>query len=147
MASVVAYTGLAPQIVEIQENDSASANDWYAGDLVKADGDGELVIATTNVILGIALKAATGTDNTEIPVQLINPNEIYVMKYATTTAETEIGDSRGITFTAGAHVVATDSGTPGALDVYVVGLHPDDAVGTDGGRLLVRFEGNVLEGV
>jgi len=147
MASVVAYTGLAPQIVSIQENDSASANDWYIGDLVQADGDGELTIASTGSILGIAKKAATGTDNTEIPVELINPNEIYVMKYATTTSEGEVGESRAITFTAGAHVVATDSGTPGALDVYVVGLHPDDAVGTDGGRLLVRFEGTILEGV
>jgi hypothetical protein len=142
--SVVAYTGLAPQIVEI-ESDAATAA-FYLGDLVKCSS-GELVIATTGAILGIAKKASVTGNDQKIPVELINPQEIYVIKYYTTTAETLIGESRAITFTVDAHVVAADSGSPGALDVYIVGLHPDDAEGTDGGRLLVRFEGTILEGV
>jgi len=142
MASVVAYTGLGPQILNIQENDSASENDWYAGDLVKADGSGELTIATDDAIMGIALKAATGVDNTEIPVQLLNFNEIYVMKYSTTTSEAIIGTYADITFTAGAHVVTDGTAVE---NVYIVGLHPDDAVGTDGGRVLVRFDTTALQ--
>jgi len=144
--SVVAYTGLEPQVVEIDENDGAGANDWYEGDLVKCDSDGELVIATSGVILGVARKAATGTDNTNIPVELINFSEIYVMHYSTTTAETIIGDVGTITFTAGGHYV-TSTGSAGSADCYIVGLHPGDDVGTDGGRVLVRFAYNVSAGV
>ena len=146
MASVVAYTGLAPQIIEVQENDGATALDWSIGDLVKCDGDGELVIATQGIILGIALKAATGVDNTKIPVQLINPNEIYVMKYSTSTAENIIGEMVSVTFTKSAHTCTT-GGSAGTDAFYIVGLHPDDALGTDGGRVLVRFAFTALEGV
>jgi len=142
MASVVAYTGLGPQIVSIQENSSATAADWSIGDLVKADGSGELVIATDGVIMGIAHKAATGTDNTEIPVELLNFNEIYVMAYSTVTTEAIIGTYADITFTVGAHVVTDGTAEE---DVYIVGLHPDDAVGTDGGRVLVRFDTTALQ--
>jgi len=139
MASVVAYTGLAPQIVEIETD--AAENAFYAGDLVTTSS-GELIIATTGAILGIAQKTATGTADTKTPVELINLNEIYVMKYSTNTAESIIGTGGTITFGVGAHTVTT-SGT----DVYIVGLHPDDVVTTDGGRVLVRFDNSIVEGV
>ena len=140
MASVVAYTGLAPQIVEIETDADATA--FVAGDLVSTSS-GTLVAASTGAILGIALKSAiTDTDDVAIPVELINLNEIYVMKYSTVTAESIIGTGGAITFTLGAHTVTT-SGT----DVYIVGLHPEDAVGLSGGRVLVRFDNSVVEGV
>ena len=145
MASVVAYTGLAPQIVEIETD--AATDAFKVGDLVTTSG-GELDIASSGAILGIAHRASlTAEDDRKIPVELINPNEIYVIKYHTTTAETIIGEARAITFTVGEHVVAADSGSPGSLDVYIVGLHPDDAEGDNGGRLLVRFENSIFEGV
>lgn len=143
MASVLAYTGLSPQVVEIQENDSASANDWYDGDLVKCDASGELVIATAGVIQAIARKAATGVDNTEIPVELINVHEIYVARYhADATSEALIGDCLDFTFTAGAHTLE-ESGA--STDVYCVGLHPDDGA-VASGRILFRFYGTLLYG-
>jgi len=134
MASVVAYTGLAPQIIEIETD--AAENAFYKGDLVKT-ASGELVIATDGAITGIALKTADGVADTKIPVQLLNLNEIYVMAYSTVTAESIVGVYADITFTAGAHVVTDGTASE---DVYIVGLHPDDAVGTDGGRVLVRFD-------
>ena len=140
MASVVAYTGLQLQPVEIQEAAASSANDWYAGDLVKNDTSGELVIATAGVILGVAKKAASGTASTLITVELLNINEIYVVKHTTSiTGETMIGDCLDFTFTAGAHVVAVG----GTTDVYCVGLHPDDGA-LISGRLLVRFYGTLF---
>ena len=139
MASVIAYTGLEPQIVKIETD--AAENAFYKGDLVTTSS-GKLVIATTGAILGISRKTATGTADTKTPVELINLNEIYVMKYSTVTAESIVGTGGTITFGVGAHTVTT-SGT----DVYIVGLHPDDAEGDNGGRVLVRFDNSILEGV
>ena len=142
MASVVAYTGLSSQPVGIQEAAASSANDWYAEDLVKANSSGALVIATAGVILGVAGAPASGTASTVIPVSLLNINEIYVVRYkASATAEALIGDCLDFTFTASAHTL---NETGADTDVYCVGLHPSDAVGTSGGRLLVRFYGTLL---
>lgn len=142
MASVKGYTGLATQVLEYQEDTDASANDWYVGDLVKSEsGSGQIVIATAGAVLGIAQKTAAGDDG-YLNVELINLNEIYVSDYNTTTAQSLIGDVLDYTFTAGAHTLATG----GTTDVYCVGLHPGDAVGTDGGRLLVRFIPTCVDG-
>lgn len=135
MASVLAYTGLAHQVVPIEEAAASSANDWYDGDLVKANSSGELIIATAGVILGISRKSATGVASTEIPVELLNPNEIYVAVYVGTTAEALIGDLLDFTFTAGAHTLSESGAT---TDVYCVGLYPQDGA-LASGRLLVRF--------
>ena len=143
MASVVAYTGLAPQVVENEEASAGSANDFYDGDLVKADANGELVIGTAGAFLGVARKTATGTASTKIPVDLINLAEIYVVRYkASATAEALIGDCLDFTFTASAHTLDESSAT---TDVYCVGLHDGDAVGTSGGRLLVRFFATAID--
>lgn len=140
MASVLAYTGLAPQVVQIQEAAGGSANDHYDGDLVKT-ASGELAIATAGVILGIGRKTATGVASTYIPVELLNLNEIYVSRYyAAVTAEALIGDCLDYTFTAGAHTLNESSAT---TDVYCVGLL--DPVGTTSGRLLVRFYSALLD--
>ena len=140
MASVVAYTGLSEQVIEIQEAAASSALDWYKGDLVKNDTSGELVIATAGAILGVAKDSASGTASTKIGVALISVQEIYVVKHTTSiTGETMIGDCLDFTFTAGAHTVAVG----GTTDVYCVGLHPDDGAKISG-RLLVRFYGTLL---
>lgn len=144
MASVELYSGLNPQVVDIQEAAAGSANDFYDGDLVKCDGSGELVIATAGAIQGIARKTATGTASTEIPVELIDIHSIYSARYkASATAEALIGDILDFTFTAGAHTLDESGAT---TDVYCVGLHPFDSVGTSGGRLLVRFLYSILTG-
>jgi hypothetical protein len=142
--SVTSYTGLNPQVIEIQEASGGSALDFYDGDLVKTSS-GELIIATAGAILGIARKTATGVDSTKIPVELINPNEIYVGNYtASATTEALIGDLVDFTFTVGAHTLDESAAS---TDAYCVGLHPADAVGTSGGRLLIRFLGSALTAV
>jgi len=141
--SVLLYSGLNPQVVHIDENDGASANDWYDGDLVKTDAGGEVCIATAGAMLGIARKTATGVDNTDIPVELLDIHSIYTSRVAsgTTTAETYIGDILDFTFTAGAHTLAIG----GTTDVYCVGLHPVDGA-LDGGRILYRFLYSIFTG-
>lgn len=144
MASVVAYTGLVPQVVEVQERAAGSANDWYAGDCVQVNSSGELIIAVaaSGLIFGVAQKTCTGTASTEIPVDLLNVSEIYVVRYHTdATSEALIGDCLDFTYTAGAHTLEESSAT---TDVYCVGLHPNDGA-VASGRLLVRFYGTLLK--
>ncbi|HUW46172.1 MAG TPA: hypothetical protein VMW50_10315 [Dehalococcoidia bacterium] len=142
--SVLNYTGNSPQVIGVQEASAGSANDFYAQDLVKADSNGELVIATAGVILGIARSPASGTASTVIPVELPNLNDVYVANYkASATAEALIGDVVDFVFTVGAHTLDESSAT---TDAYVVGLDPRDAVGTSGGRLLFRFNYLLFKG-
>jgi len=145
MASIVAYTGLAPQIVQIESD--AATDAFTAGDLVKTNS-GELELATQTLLYqGIARTTAVTGNDQVIDVELINLNEIYVVKANTETAETNIGESiRITTFTTGAQIF-TVGGSSGSADGYVVGLHPDDAEGLDGGRYLIRFEPGVTQGV
>jgi len=131
-----------PQIVEHQEAAAGSANDFYKGDLVKLTS-GELVIATAGAILGIALKAATGTASTAIPVLVVNPIDIYVAKYkASATAESLKGSVIDFVFTAGAHTL-DDSGA--TTDAVVYDLDPRDAEGDSGGRLLFKFQSTACQ--
>ena len=140
MASVELKSG-NPQVVQIQEAAASSENDWYAGDLVKTDANGELVIATAGAILGIARRAAQGVDSTKIPVELISHDNLYVVKNtAAATTESLIGTTADFTFTAGAHYVTTG----GTTDVDIMGLDPRDDLGTSGGRLVVRFLGTAI---
>jgi len=108
---------------------------YKAGDLVKFSA-GYVVIATSNAISGIARKKWTASE-AECEVELIDTNAIYSCRLdtGTTHAQTLVGTIMDFTFTAGAHVLAD-----GTTDVYVVGLDPRDAIGTSGGRVLVRFK-------
>ena len=144
MASVELWAG-NPQVVWVEEASAGSANDFYAGDLVKYDANGELVIATAGAISGIARKAATGTAGTKIPMELISADNLYVAKYkASATTEALQGDTLDFTFTAGAHTLDESGAT---TDVDCVMLDPRDDVGTSGGRLIVRFKPTAFVGV
>lgn len=136
--SVMAYSHFEPNVVEAQEA-SGSANDWYENDLVKFDGSGQTVIATAGIIAGIARKRATGTQATAYELELLDPNAIYVMRAegSTATAQANVGEAFDINYTAGGHYVDTSSTSN--KEVYIVGIHKGDAVGTSGGRYLVRF--------
>jgi len=141
VASVELMAG-NPQVIAIEEAAAGSANDFYAGDLVKTNTDGELVIATAGAIMGIARQAATGTASTKIPVELISADNLYVAKYkAAATTEALVGDVLDFTFTAGAHTLDESGAT---TDVDCVGLDPRDDLGTSGGRLIIRFDPNAI---
>jgi len=132
MSSVEHWAVPSPRVVPAKEG---AGQTYKAGDLVKFSA-GYVVIATSNAISGIARKDwSVSAADTE--VELIDPNGIYSVRLgtATTHAQTLVGTIMDFTFTAGAHVLAD-----GTTDVYVVGTDPRDAVGTSGGRLLVRFK-------
>ena len=126
-----------PNIVRIQEASASSANDWYAGDLVKVDSSGELVIATAGAIYGIARSAASGTASTWHNVDVLGHDDIITVKYkASATTEGLTTDTVDFTFTANGHTV-DESGA--STDAVVVGFDPINAIGATGGRLLVKI--------
>lgn len=136
MASVI-RKDRNPNVHYYQEAAAGSANDFYAGDLVQVDSAGELIIATASNILGIALKTATGTASTEIPVDVLGDMDEISVKYkASATAEGLALDLVDFTFTAGAHTVNETGATTGAI---VIDHDEHDPWGTTSGRLIVRI--------
>ena len=123
-------------VVNVPQASGGSANDFYVGDFVKTDSNGQLVIATAGVRLGIALRTAPGGSvaNPNIDVELINPQSVYSIPYAATaTLATMIGGTGDITYTPNGHYITVG----GTTDCVIIGF--DDPVGTTSGRCLVRF--------
>ncbi len=143
--SVTRHTG-TPNIHYYQEASAGSANAFYIGDLVRLDASGELIIATTGNILGIAEKVATGTSSTEIPVDVVSADEEFIMKYTTSaTDEAHAQDLGDITFTLSAtagHTVAVGGSDN---DIRIVDHDPRDPWTTSGGRLIIRFLDKALQ--
>lgn len=133
MASVEALYGFAYGPLPITEGAGAQA--FKKGDLIKFSS-GTAVIATSAAIDGIAAKDATGTTGSAISYYPIKFDELYVVKYSTTTAVALVGTLCDFDdLTVGAHTVTTG----GTTDTYCVALDPRDAVGATGGRLIVKF--------
>ena len=115
------------------------------GDLVKIDTNGKVqIVSSDQNIYGIALKKYTGTEGTDIPVEVIDTSKIYVAEADAATATTQIGGNFGLNIgTAGS--MSVDVGDTTTTSVSVVALDPRDATTTTGGRLLLRFEADVLD--
>lgn len=145
MPGSVERTSGNPFIRNYKQATGGSANEWYAGDLVKLEQTyGGLVIATTGHILGIALKTAPGNATDNIPVDILTgDNSEFTIKSNTTTALTMHGQANDITFTAGAHVATAN--TTSGVDCVTVGIDARQAVGTSGGKLIVTFLPGALE--
>ena len=124
-----------PNIHEYQNRASAVANEFQPGDLVRLDGNGELILAAAGHIFGICHKAASATDGTLIPVDVLRLTDEISIPCNTTTAEANIGTNGTLTATTGAQTV-TSAG--GGTDFYIVDLDSIDAVTKDGGRLICR---------
>jgi hypothetical protein len=104
---------------------NANAAEFKKGDLVKLDGSGTLVVATSGAILGIAQSDNPASATTYIDVDIITPNgDLFEMKKATANAVSDHGEIHTVTFTAGAHTVADGSND-------FIPLHCVGTVGTD----------------
>ena len=125
----------SPNIHYYDEDNALAANAFQVGDLVKLNSDGELVIATSGAILGIALASATGVDNTAIPVDVIGTDEFSAVWTSEATSETLVNDIADFTFTTGAQVLTGG----GSADAVVVDHDPKDEWGTTSGRVIVKL--------
>lgn len=119
----------------------ASSQTFKVGDLLQycltTTDQGSMKIASIGRIDGIAAKKATGTAATALSYYPICFDKDYVVPSYTTTAVTNIGTTYSFVWTAGGQTLAAK--TTSAASAYCVALDPRDAVGTDGGRLIVRF--------
>jgi len=142
MASVEYVSGPRGEILIYQEG--ATPASFAKGDLVRTDTAGQVVMATAGNILGIACKGYTSTQGTRIPVELVTPAAIYrIASQAGGTALAQVGLLADVVFGAGAHTV--DETSPSTNELDIVGIDPQDAIGTEGGKLLVRFRFKVIE--
>lgn len=146
--SVMRYDGLKGNIVDMEEA-AGTVLEWYENDLVKGNGSGLLDLAaaaaTKGKIAGIAQARATGAINTHLEVELIELGIVYVVRAGggtSTTGRAYVHESFDLNYTAGGHYV--DVGATTNQEVLIVGFHPGDAVGTDGGRYLVTFNATVF---
>jgi len=131
-----------PNTINFPED--ATAGSFLVGDIVRLSATGKVELAVDNATaIGIAHKDASGTEDTDIPVELFNSNDIYVGTFrAAATAQAEVGDTADYTASAGAFTW-TEGGT---TDMYIVGLY--DAANTTSGRIRMRVlpGGNLMIG-
>lgn len=134
----------------------ADSQSFVNGDLVKLDAGGNLVVmddppGAADILLGIAQGAATNvtSGNTRIPVQLIRPSDVFIMKLdaASTFAETDRGTYEPLDKTAAGRWVVNKAGavTVGAIQARILDSTEYGADGslaaTAGGPVYVRFPG------
>jgi hypothetical protein len=130
-------TCLQPQVIVCQEG--ATAGSFKQGDLVYTNSSGQVILSTTNKIFGIARSDASGTQGTELFVELVNGWDVYSLPYEGTTVTdmAVVGQYNDLVHTAGTQTVATTQGS--AKEVFIVGIDGMAAEGAAGGGLLIRF--------
>ena len=136
MASVEYYSG--PLIGPLPAVEGSGAQTFKKGDLVKFSS-GTLVVATDGAIDGVAAINAVGTTSSAISYYPVGTDTLWVAKNGSTTAQTDVGLAfQFTTFSAGAQTGVAGTNWS-QCDAICVALDPRDAVGTSGGRNVVRF--------
>lgn len=116
----------------------AATQTFVAGDLVIISSGKVAVMTDDDDIFGIALKSASGTTDTMLPVYVITPGDKFIAQASTTTAETNKGVAYALVVTSGSMAVNPGSTTTPAF--YIEKLDPRDGATTGaGGRVIGRF--------
>jgi hypothetical protein len=137
MAGVTRLTG-TPNVREYTMQSASPA--VAVGDLVKLN-EGTLVIANAGYILGIMLDKDPSSTTTKVKVDtIVADDSTFGIKCGSTTAADSVGEEFAITFTTTALTAAEGSG-----DLILTDNDGRDAVGTSGGRLIVRFKPGSLQ--
>jgi len=132
-----------PNLIIFPED--ATAGSFVTGDIVRLSATGKVELAVAGATaIGIAHADASGTEDTDIPVELFNSNDIYVGTFrAAAITQAVVGDTVDYTASAGAFTWSESGAT---TDMYIVGLY--DAVDTTSGRIRLRVlpGGNLMIG-
>jgi hypothetical protein len=116
---------------------------FLAGDLVALSAGEVILKATSQTVLGVAMKDYTAS-GTMIPVNIIQTNQIWVAEADTTTTTAMCGVGYGINDTAGTQSV--DIGDTSGVEVIIVKIDPRDGATTgSGGRVHVKFQAPILQ--
>ena len=138
-----------PEVFWAKEH--ATDNSFVAGDLIQFDPNGKVQLGvttewgTTHTAAGIARRPATGSENGDIEVEMIQFDRLYAVRIDSTTthARALVGDWGDWVYTAGAGYLNLQANT--TWEMVVVALDGRDAEGTTSGRVLVRFRSSLLE--
>jgi hypothetical protein len=116
----------------IREFPSAATGTYVAGDIVGLTS-GACVIGADNLCAGVALKDAVTSGTT--PIIICDPQQVWSIEYAGTTAATMEGEDYLVTFTTGSQCLSTTTSTP---TMTVIQLDPRDGAKATG-RVHARF--------
>jgi hypothetical protein len=119
----------------------ATAGSFVVGDMVELNGGKVRLCSNDDNPLGVAMKAASGTEDTSIEVMMFLAGQEWSVPSEGATALANVGNDYGINLTAGAQTV--DLNTTGTFTILEV--DPRETVGTSGGRLIGMFRQAVLQ--
>lgn len=146
------YQGDEGLVLPFQEGASQT---FKQGEAVKLSS-GKIIVATeasADVILGFALRDATGTTDSFISVQVIRQSDVFIMDYETddTFAIADVGNATGFGAkrTSNKWMVNQDNVTAAQVVFHVLGSLEYDVTGklvaSAGGPAYVRFNPSNIE--
>ena len=122
----------------------AASQSFKKGDLIYLVAGAVTIIAADSKIAGVALQDASGVTGTIIMFHAIHPDQLWIAQLDTTTAQAYEGEDYGLNYgTAGS--MAVDIGDTSTVAVVINQLDPAQAVGKDGGKVILRFKAAVCQ--
>ena len=141
------------EFADVDDYPEANGMTFKKHDFVKLNTSGQVEDALdTENIFGIALKDASTTEDTMIPVLRVNRDMQFVASQSNAgatqvTAQTQVGlQCSWIKSTQTDHTdkITVDTGDVGHLNVEIIKLDPRDVVGTSDGRVIFRIVPDVI---
>lgn len=129
--------------VDVREAPEAASQSFVKGDLVYLVGGALTVIANDQKIAGVALQNASGTTGTILKFHAIHPDQLWIAQSDTTTAQAHEGEDYGLNTASGN--MSVDIGDTSTVAVVVNQVDPAQAVGTSGGKYILRFKAAVCQ--
>jgi len=123
--------------VDKREAPEATGQSFKKGDPIYLVGGEVTIAANDQKIAGIADKDASGTRYTKIQFHAIHPDQLWIAQSDTTTSQAHEGENYGLNIAAGNCSVNISETTTTAVVVNQV--DPSQAVGTSGGKYILRF--------
>lgn len=124
----------------------AATQTFKQGDLVIISSGKVAVMTDDDDIFGVAMRDATGTTDTSLPIYVPGADEKFIAEASTTTAQTNVGVAYALVVTSGSMAVNPGSTTTAAF--YIDSLDPRDGATTGaGGRVIGRFVYTSLDSI
>lgn len=148
MGISVESIGINPEVFPAKEH--ATDGSFVVGDLLQFGANGKVQLGAaaawglSRPAAGIARTPASGTEDTDIEVEMIQSDILYSVRIDSTTthARALCGDWGNWVFTAGGGYLNLQANT--TWEMLVMALDGRDAEGTTSGRVLVRFRTALL---
>lgn len=144
--ATMGFVPLNPCAERITWLPEAATQTFKQGDLVIISSGKVAVMTDDDDIFGIALRDATGTTDTQLPIYVPGVDEKFIAEASTTTAQTNVGVAYALVVTSGSMAVNPGSTTTAAF--YIDQLDKRDGATTGaGGRVIGRFVYTSLDSI